>query len=166
MATVKFKGNEIQTLGSLPVVGSKSPDFKVVGADLSEKSLSDFQGKTIILNIFPSIDTSVCATSVRSFNEAAASLPNIAVLCISMDLPFAMSRFCGAENIKNVITASDFRYSNIAQNYGVRMQSGPLTGLLARSVVVIDENGKVKYTELVPDIGQEPNYQAALSAAK
>ncbi|MBW7857772.1 MAG: thiol peroxidase [Leptonema sp. (in: Bacteria)] len=166
MATVKFKGNEIQTLGSLPAVGSQSPDFKVVGADLSEKSLSDFQGKTIILNIFPSIDTSVCATSVRAFNEAAASLPNIAVLCISMDLPFAMSRFCGAENIKNVITASDFRYSNIAQNYGVRMQNGPLAGLLARSVVVIDGSGKVKYTELVADISQEPNYPAALSATK
>ena len=166
MATIKFKGNDVHTSGSLPAVGQKAPDFKVVGSDLSELNLASFAGKTLILNIFPSIDTAVCASSVRRFNESASSVPNATVLCVSMDLPFAHNRFCSAEGLKNVKTSSDFRYQDFGKAYGVRMEDGPLAGLHARSVVVVGPDGTVKYSELVPDIGQEPNYDAALAAAR
>lgn len=166
MATIKFKSNDVHTSGSLPAVGQKAPDFKVVGSDLSELDLASFAGKTLILNIFPSIDTAVCASSVRKFNELASSVPNATVLCVSMDLPFAHNRFCGAEGLQNVKTASDFRYQDIGKAYGVRIMDGALAGLLARSVVVVSPDGAVKHSELVPDIGQEPNYDAALAAAR
>ncbi|MDD3080318.1 MAG: thiol peroxidase [Paludibacter sp.] len=159
MATVTFKGSPVKTNGSLPEVGSQVPDFKLVGADLSEIKLSDFKGKRVVLNIFPSIDTGVCAASVRNFNKWAAQHAGAVVLCISKDLPFAASRFCGAEGLENVVTASDFRYNNFATDYGVLMTDGPLAGLMARSVVAIDENGKVVYEQLVPEITEEPNYE-------
>lgn len=157
MATVNFKGNPVNINGQLPAVGSQAPDFKLVGASLNEISLADFKGKKLILNIFPSIDTGVCAASVRNFNKYAAENGTV-VLCVSKDLPFASSRFCGAEGLENVVTASDFRYNNFATDYGVLMTDGPLQGLIARSVVAIDENGKVVYTELVPEIVEEPSY--------
>lgn len=159
MATVTFKGTEVKTNGSLPAVGTQAPDFKLVGAGLNEISLSDFKGKRVILNIFPSIDTGVCATSVRNFNKIAASNDNVIVICVSKDLPFAASRFCGAEGLDKVITASDFRYNNFATDYGVLMNDGPLAGLMARSVVAIDETGKVVYNQLVPEIVEEPSYE-------
>ena len=166
MATIKFHDHVIQTSGSLPAVGQKAPDFRLVGSDLSNVSLADFAGKTLVLNIFPSVDTPVCANSVRKFNESASSLPNAAVLCVSMDLPFATGRFCGAEGLKNVKTASDYRTHEFSKIYGVRMNDGPLAGLCARAVVVVGPDGNVKYTELVPVVEQEPNYDAALAAAK
>lgn len=158
MATVTFKGSAVATNGNLPAVGTKAPDFKLVGASLNEISLADFAGKKVLLNIFPSIDTGVCATSVRSFNKWAAAQENTVVICVSKDLPFAASRFCGAEGIENVLTASDFRYNNFATDYGVLMTDGPLAGLMARSVVAIDENGVVSYNQLVPEIVEEPSY--------
>ncbi|MBL3657881.1 thiol peroxidase [Fulvivirga sediminis] len=164
MATITLKGNEIKTNGELPAVDSLAPEFTLTKGDLSETSLKDFKGKKVILNIFPSIDTSTCATSVRKFNEKASSLENSVVLCISKDLPFAQQRFCGAEGIENVMTLSDFRHPEFASNYGLKIETGPLTGLDARSVVVIDENGKVIYTELVKETADEPNYEAALAA--
>ena len=157
MATTNFKGNPVQTNGELPKVGTKAPDFKLVKGDLSEVTLSDFAGKKLILNIFPSIDTGVCATSVRKFNKIASE-KGITVLCVSKDLPFAASRFCGAEGLNDVITVSDFRYNNFATDYGVLMTDGPLSGLCARAVVALDENGVVTYTELVPEITTEPQY--------
>lgn len=166
MATTKFKGNDVHTSGSLPAVDQKAPDFKVVGSDLSELNLASFAGKTLVLNIFPSIDTAVCASSVRKFNELASSVPNATVLCVSMDLPFAHNRFCGAEGLQNVKTASDFRYQDFGKAYGVRILDGPLAGLLARAVVVVGPDGTVRHSELVPDIGQEPNYDAALAATR
>lgn len=159
MATVTFKGSEVKTSGSLPVVGAQAPDFKLVGAGLNEISLADFKGKRVVLNIFPSIDTGVCAASVRNFNKLAAADDNVVVVCVSKDLPFAASRFCGAEGLDKVITASDFRYNNFATDYGVLMTDGPLAGLMARSVVAIDENGKVVYNQLVPEIVEEPSYE-------
>lgn len=161
MATTNFKGNPVKTYGELPKVGSQAPDFKLVKGDLSEVSLSDFAGKKLILNIFPSIDTGVCATSVRNFNKVASE-KGVSVLCVSKDLPFASSRFCGAEGLNDVITASDFRYNNFATDYGVLMTDGPLQGLCARAVVALDENGVVTYTELVPEITTEPNYNVPL----
>ena len=158
MAKVNFQGNPVQIVGELPKVGSNAPDFKLVTGSLAEVSLSDFKGKRLVLNIFPSIDTGVCATSVRKFNAWAAQQENTAVLCVSKDLPFAAGRFCGAEGLENVTTASDFRYNTFGNDYGVLMTDGVLQGLLARSVVAIDENGKVVYTELVPEITQEPIY--------
>jgi len=158
MAKVTFKGSEVNTNGNLPAVGTKAPDFKLVGADLNEISLSDYQGKRVILNIFPSIDTGVCAASVRNFNKLAAANENVVVICVSKDLPFAASRFCGAEGLDKVITASDFRYNNFATDYGVLMTDGPLAGLMARSVVAIDETGKVVYNQLVSEIVEEPSY--------
>lgn len=166
MAQIKFKGNPINTAGSLPAVGSKAPDFKLTKTDLSDVGLKDFAGKKVILNIFPSIDTGVCATSVRKFNQEAANLPNAVVVGVSKDLPFAHKRFCGAEGINNVVTTSDLRDGSFAKAYGVTMTEGPLAGLLSRSVVVIDEKGVVKYTEQVPEITQEPDYAKALAAAK
>lgn len=166
MAQVTFKGNPLRTAGSLPRVGAVASDFKVVKTDLSSMSLSEFKGKKVVLNIFPSIDTSVCATSVRRFNVEAAKLDNMVVLCISKDLPFAQGRFCAAEGIKNVITGSEYRDSSFSDAYGVRILDGPLAGLLSRAIVVVDEQGKVIYTEQVPEITQEPNYDKALSALK
>lgn len=163
MAQVTLKGNPIQTSGELPQVGSMAPDFTLVKSDLSEVSLGDFKGKKVILNIFPSVDTGICAMSVRTFNEKAANLDNTVVLCISKDLPFAQARFCGAEGIKNAITLSGYRYTDYAKNYGVEILDGPMKGLDARSIVVLDETGKVIYTELVSEIAQEPNYEAALA---
>lgn len=157
MATTNFKGNPINLNGELPAVGSKAPDFTLVKGDLSEVKLSDFLGKKLIINIFPSIDTGVCATSVRNFNKVASE-KGITVLCVSKDLPFAASRFCGAEGLTDVVTASDFRYNTFATDYGVLQVDGPLKGLTARAVVALDENGVVTYTELVPEITQEPNY--------
>jgi thioredoxin-dependent peroxiredoxin len=165
MAQITFKGAPINTAGALPAKGSPAPDFTLVKQDLSEITLADYKGTRLILNIFPSIDTGVCAMSVRQFNEKAASLKNTAVLCVSMDLPFAQSRFCGAEGIKNVTTASAFR-SAFGDHYGVIIADGPLAGLFSRAVVVIDETGKVIYTEQVPEIAQEPDYDAALAALK
>ena len=159
MGQVTFKGSAVNTNGNLPAVGSQAPDFKLVGAGLNEISLADFKGKRVVLNIFPSIDTGVCAASVRNFNKWASGNDNAVVICVSKDLPFAASRFCGAEGLENVITASAFRYNNFATDYGVLMTDGPLAGLMARSVVAIDENGKVVYNQLVPEIVEEPNYE-------
>lgn len=167
MATVTFKNDiTVNTSGQLPTVGSAAPEFALVKNDLSEVSLKDLKGKTVILNIFPSLDTGTCAASVRRFNKEAAVLPNTVILAVSADLPFAAGRFCSAEGIDNVVPASVFRNASFAKDYGVLMLDGPLKGLLARSVVVIDANGKVVYTELVPEITNEPNYQPALAAAK
>ena len=163
MATVTLKGNPLETVGNLPQVGSKAPDFTLVKHDLSEVSLADFSGKKLILNIFPSIDTGTCATSTRTFNKEAAELENTLVLCVSMDLPFALGRFCGAEGIDNIVTASGFR-STFGQDYGLTFSTGPLTGLYSRCIVVIDENGQVVYTEQVAETADEPNYAAALEA--
>jgi thiol peroxidase len=163
MAQVTFKGSPVQTVGNLPEVGNAAPDFTLVKRDLSEVSLADLAGKKLVLNIFPSIDTGVCAASVRVFNSKAAKLENTAVLCISVDLPFAHERFCGAEGIDHVDNASAFR-SDFGAAYGITLADSALAGLFARAVVVIDESGKVVYTELVPEIAQEPNYDAALAA--
>ena len=164
MATITLEGNEIHTVGELPATGSEAPAFTLTNAKLGDASLSDYAGKTIILNIFPSIDTGVCAESTRRFNAAAASLDNAVVLCISADLPFALSRFCGAEGLTNVTTLSTFRSPAFGNDYGALITDGPLAGLMSRAVVVIDEDGKVKYTEQVPEITQEPDYDTALSS--
>lgn len=163
MSTITFKGNPVTTVGELPAVGSSAPEFALVGTDLSEVNHGSFADQTLVLNIFPSIDTGVCQASVRKFNEAAASLDNVTVLNVSADLPFAQSRFCGAEGIENVSSASTFR-SDFGQVYGVTMSDGPLAGLLSRAVVVVTPDGTVSYTEQVHEIGQEPNYDAALAA--
>ena len=163
MATIKLKGNPVETSGNLPSVGSKAPDFTLVNTDLSEVTLGTFTERTVILNIFPSIDTGVCAQSTRHFNEAASKRADVTVLCIAVDLPFALSRFCGAEGLSNVITLSAFRNPEFGKDYGVLITSGPLRSLLSRAVVVI-KNGQVVYTEQVPEITQEPNYDAALAA--
>ena len=163
MATITLKGNPFETVGELPSVGQAAPDFTLVKLDLSGVSLADFAGKNLILNIFPSIDTPTCATSVRTFNESAAALENTSVLCVSADLPFALGRFCGTEGIANVGAASSFR-STFAQDYGVNFKTGPLAGLLSRSVVVIDGSGNVVYTEQVTETADEPNYEAALAS--
>ncbi|WP_224069450.1 thiol peroxidase [Arachidicoccus terrestris] len=163
MTTIQFKGNPIHTVGALPQKGTEAPDFTLVGVDLSNKSLSDFKGKYVILNIFPSVNTGVCAASVRQFNKDAASVPNATVLCISKDLPFAQSQFCGAEGIENVVMLSDFR-TDFGHQYGVQMADGPLQGLLSRAVVVINPEGKIIYEQQVPEITEEPNYEKALAA--
>lgn len=162
MSTTKFKGSEVHTNGNLPTVGSQAPQFTLVGSGLQEIQLSDYKGKRVLLNIFPSLDTATCATSVRKFNKWVSEKKNVVVICISKDLPFAQSRFCGAEGLENVITASDFRYNTFATDYGVLLADGPLKGLMARSVVALDENGKVLYTELVPEIADEPNYDITI----
>ncbi len=162
MAQITLKGNPINTSGNLPKTDNQAPDFQLTGQDLQPKKLSDFLGKRIVLNIFPSIDTGTCAASVRQFNKKAATLDNTVVLCISNDLPFAQSRFCGAEGIENVVTLSGFRNPEFATDYGVLLVDGPLAGLLARSVVVIDEKGQVLHTELVSETADEPNYEAAI----
>ncbi len=165
MAEITFKGKVFHTSGDLPTTG-KTPNFILTKSDLNDVTLENFSGKKVIMNIFPSIDTAVCATSVRKFNERATSLNNTVVLCISADLPFAHARFCGAEGIKNVVTLSEFRKHSFGEDYGIRIVDGPFAGLLARSVVVLDENGHILHTELVQEIGNEPNYEAAISALK
>ncbi|SON63136.1 putative thiol peroxidase [Mycobacterium simulans] len=162
MAQITLRGNAINTVGELPAVGSSAPNFNLTGADLGPVCNEQFRGKPVLLNIFPSVDTPVCASSVRTFNERA-SASGVSVLCVSKDLPFAQKRFCGAEGIENVATASAFR-DNFGENYGVTIADGPMAGLLARAVVVIGADGNVAYTELVPEIAQEPNYDAALAA--
>jgi len=164
MAQTHIGENPVNTNGDLPAVGSTAPDFTLTGNDLKDVYLKQFAGKSVVMNIFPSVDTRVCAISVREFNKRAASLSDTVVLCISKDLPFAMRRFCGAEGIDKVITLSDFRNETFARSYGVEMVDGGMRGLMARAIVVLDKNGKVKYTEMVPVIGQEPNYDAALKA--
>lgn len=166
MAKTAFKGDPVNTRAELPPVGGPAPAFKLTGTDLADVSLDTYKGKRLVLNVFPSVDTGVCAASVRKFNELAAGLDNTAVLCVSADLPFALGRFCGAEGIENVDSASVFRSPEFGQEYGVLMTDGPLAGLLARSVVVVDETGKVTYTELVPEITQEPDYDGAVAALK
>lgn len=162
MASLTFEGKAINTVGEPPKVGDKLSDFTVVGTDLEEATLADFRGKRLVLNIFPSVDTGVCAAQIRNFNKEAASLENTAVIGVSKDLPFAQSRFCGAEGIDHVRTYSAFR-SNFGQDYGIQLADGPLAGLLARAVIVADEGGIVRYVELVPEVTSEPDYEAALA---
>jgi thiol peroxidase len=164
MAAITLGGNPVHTTGELPEVGSQAQDFKLVASDLSTKTMADFAGHNLLLNIFPSVGTGVCAASVRAFNAAAASLDNTKVLCISRDLPFAQQQFCAAEGIENVIMLSDFRTADFGKDYGLLMTNGKFDGLLSRCVVVVNSSGTVTYTEQVPEIGQEPNYQAALDA--
>ncbi|MDH6354270.1 thiol peroxidase [Dysgonomonas sp. PH5-45] len=164
MTKIKFSGNEVNTSGNLPENGSLAPKFVLVKKDLTEVSLSDFKGKYVVLNIFPSLDTGVCAASVRKFNKEVVGLPNTVVLAISADLPFAAGRFCTAEGIENVIPASVFRNAEFAKDYGVLMVDGPLKGLLARAVVVVNPEGNITYTELVPEVTHEPDYQAAINS--
>lgn len=163
MATITLKGNPIETSGSLPAVGSKAPAFTLVKSDLSEVTLQELQGKSIVLNIFPSIDTGVCAASARKFNSEASKADATVVLCVSADLPFAHGRFCEAEGLHDVIPTSVFRNTDFGTDYGQTITTGPLAGLLARAIVVIDPEGVVKYTEQVPEIGQEPDYGSALT---
>lgn len=163
MTEITFRGTPVHTVGALPAVGTPAPDFTITGTDLADIPSGDFAGRPLVLNIFPSIDTGVCAASVRRFNEAAAGLNDAVVLNVSADLPFAQGRFCGAEGIENARTGSAFR-SDFGQAYGVTMADGPLAGLLSRAVVVVGADGNVVYTEQVPEIGQEPDYDAALAA--
>lgn len=163
MATVTLKGNPFNTNGDLPSVGSAAPAFSLVKTDLSEVSAASLLGKRVVLNIFPSVDTPTCAQSVRTFNAQASALENTVVVCASQDLPFALARFCGAEGLANVVPASAFR-SDFASSYGVKLVDGPLAGLTARAVVVLDAEGKVIHTELVSEVADEPNYDAALKA--
>lgn len=166
MATLSLNGNPIHTIGVLPAVGTVVPAFLLTKTDLSDISLSALTGKKIVFNIFPSLDTAVCATSVRKFNAEADKHPNTVILCISKDLPFAHARFCAAEGLTNVIPASELRNDQFGKNFGVLITDGPLAGLFSRAIVVTDENGKVIYNEQVPDIVQEPNYEAALASLK
>lgn len=166
MAKVTLQGNDIRLSGEMPQVGTTATDICGVKTDLSPMALSQLQGKRVVMNIFPSVDTGVCAASVRRFNKEAAALDNTVVLCISKDLPFAQARFCGAEGLENVVMLSEFNTNCMEQYYGLGIVEGPMTGLLARAVIILDENRKVVYTELVPEITQEPNYEAALAALK
>lgn len=166
MAEVTFKGNPIQTNGNLPATGSPAPDFRLVTTDLGEVTPKDFAGKTVVLNIFPSVDTPVCAASVRRFNAELDKLGDVTVLCASADLPFAHKRFCAAEGLERVKSVSDMRDKGFGERYGVKITDGPLAGLLARAVVVIGADGRVTYTQLVPEIGQEPDYAAAIAAIR
>lgn len=165
MATTHFKGEEVSTSGELPKVGDALPAFHLVDVELNDVTQVDFAGKRIVLNVFPSVDTGVCATSVREFNKLAASLDNTVVLNVSKDLPFALSRFCAAEGIENVVSASAFR-SQFGEDFGLVLEGSPLQGLLARAVVVADTDGSVTHVELVPEITQEPNYDAAIEALR
>ncbi|HUS23747.1 MAG TPA: thiol peroxidase [Candidatus Binatia bacterium] len=164
MATLTLRGNPVHTSGELPKVGATAPAFRLVSPELKDVGLPDFQGRKKVLNIFPSVDTPTCATSVRKFNEKASQLKHTVVLCISADLPFAMKRFCAAEGLSNVINLSLMRGGRFAEDYGVRLQDGPLAGLTARAVVVLDESDKVVHAELVKEIADEPDYDAALKA--
>ncbi|WP_196894303.1 thiol peroxidase [Aureivirga marina] len=164
MATITLKGNQIHTNGELPKVGEKAPNFELIKTDLSKVTLEDYKGTKIVLNIFPSIDTGTCAASVREFNKKASELENTKVVCVSRDLPFAQARFCGAEGIENVETASDFATGSFGKDYGLEIIDGPLANLHSRAVVVIDEEGNVIYTEQVSEIVDEPNYENALKS--
>lgn len=164
MANITLGGNPIKTVGDLPKNGTHAPEFNLVKSDLSIASLADFKGSKVVLNIFPSIDTGTCATSVRKFNEKASSLENTKVLCISRDLPFAQKRFCGAEGLDNVVCLSDFKDGSFGNAYALTIADGPLAGLHSRVVIVLDEQGNVKYSEQVPEIADEPNYENALAA--
>jgi thiol peroxidase len=166
MAKITFKGNPVNTSGNLPAKGSKAPDFSLVKSDLSSMSLSELKGKKVILNIFPSLDTSVCANTVRRFNQMASEIKNVTVLGISKDLPFAHGRFCSTEGINNLITLSGFRDKEFGDAYGIDYADGPMFGLYARGIVVVDETGTVIYTQLVPEHTQEPDYEAALKAVQ
>ncbi len=162
---ITLGGKAIHTVGKLPAVGTQAKDFTLTGVDLQEKTLTDYKGKYVILNIFPSVNTGVCSKSVRKFNEDAAGLTNTTVLCVSKDLPFAQKQFCGAEGIERVVMLSDFR-TDFGNSYGVEIADGAMRGLLSRAVVVVDPEGKIVYEEQVPEIGQEPNYAAAIAAIK
>jgi len=164
MATITLKGNEIHTSGELPAAGAQAPNFKLVDAELNDRSLDDYKGKKKLLNIVPSLDTPVCATSTRKFNDAAKKRGDTVMLIISADLPFAMSRFCTGEKLDNVIPLAMMRDRNFANDYGVLITDGPLAGITSRAIVVLDENDRVVYTEMVPEIGQEPDYDKALAA--
>ena len=164
MAKITLQGNEINTNGELPAVGSQAPDFKLVNAELNDVSLADYAGKKKLLNIVPSLDTPVCGTSTKKFNEYSKQHDDTVMLVIAADLPFAMSRFCGAENVENVYALSLMRSKSFAKDYGVLITDGPLEGITARAVVVLDESDKVVYAELVPEIAQEPDYDAAIAA--
>ena len=164
MALTKLGPNDANTIGNLPAIGSAAPDFKLTANDLSDVSFSEYAGKNVVLNIFPGVDTGVCSTSVRELNKRVAGLDNTVILCISKDLPFAQKRFCGAEGIDKAVTLSDFKGRGFGKAYGVELVDSGFAGLFARAVVVIDTNGTVKYTQLVPQIGEEPNYEAALKA--
>lgn len=164
MAKITLKGNPFKTSGKLPKIGKKAPKFSLIKSDLSKAKLKDFKGSKVILNIFPSLDTGTCAASVRKFNEEAGKLENTKVLCISRDLPFAQARFCGAEGLENVITLSDFASGKFGKAYGLTIKDGPLANLHSRAIVVLNEEGVVTYTEQVPEIVDEPNYEAALKA--
>jgi thiol peroxidase len=164
MAKITLGGNPIETIGNLPKTGTKAPDFSLTTVELGQKSLSDFAGKKVILNIFPSIDTGTCATSVRAFNKTASDLENTIVACVSRDLPFAQARFCGAEGIENLVMLSDFATGSFGKDYELEITNGPLANLHSRAIVIIDENGNVTYTEQVSEIADEPNYEAALKA--
>ena len=164
MAKITLKGNPVNTVGNLPEVGGKAPDFKLVANDLSGKTLADYAGQKVILNIFPSLDTPTCAASVRRFNAEASRLENTVVLCISKDLPFAQARFCGAEGLEDVHTLSSFRSNDFSNAYGTLIVDGPLAGLESRAVVVVDENGSITYTQQVPEIVDEPNYDEVLAS--
>ena len=164
MTKITLKGNAINTSGELPNVGSLAKDFKLIATDLSTKTLNDFKGKNLVLNVFPSIDTGTCAASVRNFNKSAANLNNTSVLCISRDLPFAQNRFCGAEGIENVITLSDFVNGSFGNDYNLTITSGPLSNLHSRCIIALDENHNIIYTEQVLEITTEPNYEKAISA--
>jgi len=163
MSTVTFKGNPIKLAGTVPAVGQPAPAFKLVAGDLSDKQLADFKGKTVILSIVPSLDTPVCAISAQKFNEAISKKDNAVLINVSADLPFAQGRFCESKALRNIVTLSTFRSPTFGSAYGVLLAEGPLAGLLARAVIVIDPTGKVTYVELVPEIAQEPNYEAALA---
>lgn len=165
MAKITLAGNPINTLGELPKIGEYAKNFTLVATDLSEKNLSDFSGKKLVLNLFPSIDTGICSASARRFNQETASLENTIVINISKDLPFALSRFCAAEGLENILTLSDFRGS-FSKDYEVEILDGPLKGLISRAVIILDKTGKIIYTEQVPEIKQEPNYESALSVLK
>lgn len=166
MATITLKGNPIQTVGTLPAKGAAAPDFKLVAGDLSEASLANFAGKKKIINIVPSLDTGVCQVSARTFNQAVGSLGQVVLLNVSADLPFAQKRFCESEKLTHIVNLSSFRSPDFGRSYGVTITTGPLTGLLSRAVVVLDENNRVIHSEQVPEIAQEPNYDAALAALK
>lgn len=166
MAQTKLGENTVNTSGYLPAPGSMAPDFQLTGVDLKDVTMKNYAGKNIVLNIFPSVDTRVCGLSVREFNKRAAALQNTVVLCVSKDLPFAMNRFCGAEGIDKVVMLSDFRNKGFGRDYGVELVDGGFAGLMARAVVIVGTDGKVKYHELVPTIGQEPNYDAAINSIK
>ncbi len=166
MATITLKGNEIETIGELPQVGSKVPDFTLTKTDLADCTQADYAGKTLVFNIFPSIDTPVCAASARRFNSEASSLDNTVILCVSADLPFAHNRFCEAEGLTNVVPLSTFRSPNFGKDFGAEITTGPLAGLLCRAIVVADAEGVVRYVEQVPEITQDPDFDAALAILK